>query len=519
MKAFNNLTLGGKIVFGSIAFALLVGIFYFAGTKLKSNGTLDNIAKTSVAGKLDINTDADIVIAYNTFVGVAGLVYMNGGMEPNTDSKLYKEYGIKLQIKQMDGLADTRDALKTGAIDGAYCTVDAFPIENGNESQLLKIGAKIRMKVNESRGADALVVNSTIKTVADLKGKKVAYALGTASNTLLINILETAGLDAKDIEFSKVENGIDAASAFKSGSVDAALVWSPDDEDCLKAIKGSKILSSTKIATNIIADGLIITDQRLEEKRENLTKLMKAWLIGNAKVSTEPTAKKQAIALFSKGFGFPEELTTIAIDKVRFSTLGDNKNFFGLNGSFTGVTGESMYKRMSVKYTDAHLVSGAAPWVKVSDSSVIEALLNDAFSKDVTQAEEGEVKFTAPTVAESKQEATGTKKVTINFESGSATLDEYAKLKVDREISGLAQGLAKARIRVEGNTDNIGNPQTNVVLSIKRANAIINYLVSEHHFDRNKFISVGNGQNKPICNDVTDECRAINRRTEFQFIW
>ena len=57
---------------------------------------------------------------------------------------------------------------------------------------------------------------------------------------------------------------------------------------------------------------------------------------------------------------------------------------------------------------------------------------------------------------------------------------------------------------------------------MNRATAVVNYLVNEHKFDKNKFIIVGNGSKKPVtgCEDNQDEaCRAKNRRTEFQFIW
>lgn len=41
---------------------------------------------------------------------------------------------------------------------------------------------------------------------------------------------------------------------FKAGSVDAAVVWSPDDDDCVSKIAGAKKLKSTREATHIIAD-------------------------------------------------------------------------------------------------------------------------------------------------------------------------------------------------------------------------------------------------------------------------
>ena len=57
---------------------------------------------------------------------------------------------------------------------------------------------------------------------------------------------------------------------------------------------------------------------------------------------------------------------------------------------------------------------------------------------------------------------------------------------------------------------------------MNRATAVVSYLVNEHKFDKNKFIVVGNGSKKPVpgCEaNQDDDCRAKNRRTEFQFIW
>ncbi|HEV7622165.1 MAG TPA: OmpA family protein, partial [Flavisolibacter sp.] len=89
-------------------------------------------------------------------------------------------------------------------------------------------------------------------------------------------------------------------------------------------------------------------------------------------------------------------------------------------------------------------------------------------------------------------------------------------------IKELAQGFAGSYIRVEGNTDNVGGVLINDKLSMNRATAVVNYLINEHKFDKNKFIIVGNGSKKPVpgCEGNQDEdCRAKNRRTEFQFIW
>ena len=476
--------------------------------------------KLSVDGKTG---KPDLVVAYNTFTGVEGLVLMNGGMEPNENSQLYKDYGIKLLIKQMDAVKDTRSGLHSGDLDLVYCTTDALSVEMGSGSELLADNVVQVMQVNQSHGADAIVVRKGIDDVAGLKHKKVAYAVGTASHTLLLNVLESSGLKMSDIDGYQVGDGVEAANAFKNNQCDAAVVWAPDDEDCVASQAGAKVLVSSAVASGIIADGLLVKQSVLKEKHDRILKLIKAWLQGNSRVNTDPSAKKEANALFAKGFKFPEDVAAKSADKVYFSTLGDNINFFGLNTAYTGITGDRMYGRMAIKYTEVGLAKSPAPWRNVSDPSIIQELMNDKdFANDNAQTA-AKAELFKPATPEIKTQASQSSKIiSLEFPSNSAQLDQDDKVLIDREIKELAQGFAGAYIRVEGNTDNVGSAAVNDKLSLSRATSVVNYLVNEHKFDQNKFIIVGNGSTKPVagCEDNKDEaCKAKNRRTEFQFIW
>src|ERR1700712_2899764 len=505
-----------KAIRNVVIFAVVLAGGYFAYNKW--GATKD--------GKLPVDSKSgkpDLVVAYNTFTGVEGLILQNGGMEPNENSTLYKNYGIKLLIKQMDAVKDTRAGLHSGDLDLVYCTTDALSVEMGSGSELLADNVVQIMQVNQSHGADAIVVRKGIEDVASLKKKKVAYAVGTASHTLLLNVLESSGLKMTDIDGYQVGDGVEAANAFKNGQCDAAVVWAPDDEDCVASQAGAKVLVSSAVASQIIADGLLVKQSVLKQKHDLIVKLVKAWLQGNARVNNDPQAKKEANALFAKGFKFPEDVAAKSADKVYFSTLGDNINFFGLNSTYTGMTGDRMYGRMAIKYTEVGLAKSPAPWRNVSDPSVIQELMNDKEFTATGDQAAAKVESFKPATEEVKTQASQSSKViSLEFPSNSAQLNEDDKALIDREIKELAQGFAGAYIRVEGNTDNVGSAPLNDKLSMSRATSVVSYLINEHKFDKNKFIIVGNGSKKPVagCEDNQDEaCRAKNRRTEFQFIW
>ena len=65
----------------------------------------------------------------------------------------------------------------------------------------------------------------------------------TPSHTFLLWLFEAGNLQYSDIEPVKVANAIDAADIFKKGQVDAAVVWSPDDADCVAKVAGFKSTS------------------------------------------------------------------------------------------------------------------------------------------------------------------------------------------------------------------------------------------------------------------------------------
>ena len=126
---------------------------------------------------------------------------------------------------------------------------------------------------------------------------------------------------------------------------------------------------------------------------------------------------------------------------------------------------------------------------------------------------EGGVIFSTPTSDMNNINAISTKEITVSFTTGSSTLSDESKYKIDKEFLNVAQNFANSRIRIAGNTDNTGNYNNNVYLSKQRAQAVADYLSNEHGFDRNRFIVIGNGPNNPVSDNNTELGRSKNRRT------
>jgi len=505
---------------GKFAIIILIGIVIALGVRMVpwksiSAKVAPQGSGQSVGGLFSGESNSECVrIGVVTWGGYIGGQWFNRGFQPNDNSEFKKQYGICVEFKLIDDFNASREAFKADQIDGLWMTADAFPTEAAG---LAQYEPKILFQADWSRGGDAIIANRTIKTTSDLRGKKVAVAEGTPSHTLLSYVLEANGLSLNDIQVVKVPNAIDAAAAFKAGSVDAAVVWSPDDEDCLKNVQGARVVVSTQDAKYIIADGFIFKKKYIEANGDKLKKFVEGWFKGSAEINASDDVKKKASQILATGLNITPEAAYKAINKVHLTTYGDNLNFFGINNDYKGVTGEALYNKMTGVYTKLNLTGGAVPqWRSIVDIAFLQSISLD--SKSADQIAEGVATFKAPDASAKTAAAITSKPVSISFESGSSTLSEDAKYIIDEKFIQEAKVFASNRIRIEGNTDNTGAKATNIKLSEARAKAVVGYLVNEHGFSANRFVVKGNGPDQPICNESTPDCLAKNRRTDFKLL-
>jgi NitT/TauT family transport system substrate-binding protein len=488
---------------------VVLGVGYVAWHYIPKKGGGISIAKKELPPGAAKGTPI-LNIGVVTWGGYAGGQYFNNGFEASIESRFYKEFQLCVNFIILDDFIVSREAFKADSVDLLWVTVDAFPTEVQN----LPGNPIFLFQADWSRGGDAIVVQRNIKSVNDLKDKKVAVAFGTPSHSFLLWILKAAGMSNSDINIVEVPSAIDAASTFKSGAVDAAVVWSPDDKDCVDKVPGAKILKNTKQASHIIADGFLVKKDFLKDNRNTLKSLIKGWLIGASEINNNKSAKKKAIRILAKGLNISKALAKNAINNVRLTTYGDNLDFFGINPNYKGVKGEELYNQMTVEYTKIGFIKGTVPhWRSVTDTSVIQEVM---LSGSGHAAESG-FKFDKPSKALKTADAFAVKKVTINFPGNSAKLTENAKRIIDLEIGPIAKSFAHSRIRIEGNTASVKKSKgvSGVAFSKKRANAVKKYLVKQYSFAPNRFIIIGNGNSKPVASNKTEKGRAKNRRTDF----
>lgn len=468
-----------------------------------------------VLSKTTLTSDADTVrVSVVTWGGYVGGQYYNRGFKANTNSEYFKKYGLKVEFVLQDDVAAGREAFKAGKVDVIWATADSFPTE---AKGLSDYEPQIIMQSDWSRGGDAIVARQGIRSMNDLKGKKVSCAVGTPSHSFLLYALKASDMTIDQITLVEKANAVDAASDFKAGAVDAAVVWSPDDQDCVAKVQGSTILKNTKEAAHIIADVFLVKKSYLEANREKVRNLVEGWLRGNAEINSNASARAAAAQVLVEGLNVDKGLADTMIGNARLTTLGDNQNFFGLTPGYNGMTAEKLYVNMTQEYAKVNLAPAGTPdYRRVFNKSIVEGL-NLSGSEHLAEPSE---RFTPVTAAHLTAPAFSTKKLSITFPTGSSTLDENAKAIISMGFVDIAKGFSNTRIRIEGNTDNTGSEAVNRPLSQRRAQAVADYLIREQGFDTNRIVVLGNGSSKPVSNadQNSKAARAKNRRTDFELL-
>ena len=102
------------------------------------------------------------------------------------------------------------------------------------------------------------------------------------------------------------------------------------------------------------------------------------------------------------------------------------------------------------------------------------------------------------------------------FETGKADLQEKSRTELNKLIEQL-KIQATLRIEIAGHTDDVGDAKQNQILSQKRAQSVVDYLIGSG-IARERIKAVGFGEAKPMMPNDSDENRQLNRRIEWR-IW
>jgi NitT/TauT family transport system substrate-binding protein len=194
--------------------------------------------------------------------------------------------------KHFQAAAPLAEALNTGALDLGFLGDSGFLFLAAKQASVKLIGVS---RQNPQTIALLVPKDSPVKTIADLKGKKVAYWPGAWSQQLTLRALEKAGLPEDYVEFIKLMP-IDAAAALPQGSIDAFPVWEPYISQQILFSGARPILTAKDLMPGLSA--IAASTPSIDSKREAIAdflvrlKKARAWVDTHTDEYADLWAKK-----------------------------------------------------------------------------------------------------------------------------------------------------------------------------------------------------------------------------------
>ena len=217
--------------------------------------------------------------------------------------------GVKVTWTEFTAGPVQLEALNVGSIDFGDVG-EAPPIfAQAAGAPLVYVGATVPRPALE-----AVVVpkDSPIRSVADLKGKRVAYNKGSNVQYFLVKLLQKHGLQFSDVQ-SVYLAPADARAAFERGAVDAWVIWDPFLAAAQQTLQARLLADATGVVNN---RGYYFSSRDFATKNTDVLRIalqeingIDAWVGHN---------KEAAAAELSKVLGLDTAITSLYVNRVRF---------------------------------------------------------------------------------------------------------------------------------------------------------------------------------------------------------
>lgn len=241
--------------------------------------------------------------------------HMWPGYEPTSLARLMGWLDEKqVKLIETDSFTDSIKLLEEGKIDASGLTLD----------EVLRLREKgiplsVILVCDVSAGADMLLARPDIKTLADIKGRRVGVEDGALGALMLYQVLLAAGLERGDIK--PVSIPVDKqADAWKRGEIDAAISFEPGSSKIMKL--GGKVLFDSRQIPNLILDVIAVRTSVLGEAHADaLRHLVSAHLKALKYINTNP---EDAAYRMAPRFNLPHDQVMATFKGLLLPDLDNN---------------------------------------------------------------------------------------------------------------------------------------------------------------------------------------------------
>jgi NitT/TauT family transport system substrate-binding protein len=153
----------------------------------------------------------------------------------------------------------------------------------------------------------------------------VAGEPGLPPYFIMLYLLHKHGLSLSDVQFQDMTTQ-NAATAFSSGSVDAAAIYEPFLSQAMKQRSGSRVVVSSAQTPGLIVDLIFVREDVLKARRNDVNKLIAGWRQAVQYIQEKP---EDAYRVMAAAFNLPENEFRDIASGIRWLDLEDNRRLFG----------------------------------------------------------------------------------------------------------------------------------------------------------------------------------------------
>ncbi len=307
--------------------------------------------------------------------------------------------------------------------------------------------------------------------------------------------------------------------------IDGATTWTPGDKMAFDALTGFTDVVSTKEFVNQMATTLVIVKEWAVQHDKEVINLLKQTYVACNQIKQYDEWARKAAECVAKTYNaetpeywynmFKGQKGTKAglgydIGGTRVFNYADAMQYNGISDGNNRY--KAVYDQVSAYLTDLNPMdfNGMCPDGVVAYDDAV----NLYFLKSINIGDAGKVEKIS--YAETKTKVLANGQWNINFATGSTAIQGSER---DLEtIYNLLVQAEEAKLKIVGHTDNVGNPDSNLVLSRGRANSVVEYLTSRG-ISKERFQLVdGKGDTQPIGDNSTVSGKAKNRRVEITLL-
>jgi len=229
------------------------------------NGLLKLLILISLISSISLlscteNSPAPLRIGTNVWLGYEPLYLAREKNYFNQD---------KIRLVEFSSASQVIQAYRNELIDAAALTLDEvlLLLENGEKFTIVLV-------MDISNGGDAIVSQSNIKSLTQLKGKRIGVENNALGAYVITRALEISKIDPRNVNIIKVDIN-EQGKAFTENKVDAVVTFDPVLSKLTK--QGGNIIFDSKQMPGEIVDVLIVRNQYIKQHRNNVQTLLDAW--------------------------------------------------------------------------------------------------------------------------------------------------------------------------------------------------------------------------------------------------